>query len=168
MNTELSNTIYLPEYLKKKWQIDKNGVVDLSLLYVGLVVSGKDKTVYVNIVESPHYMFARYVLFGEEYNTVSGFESYDQYALFSHHACTEALFVELVCSIIRNGYQFECNPILVYRHWRRPFPLGRWDVADGFHRLAILAALGFKRIPVCFLSRRENICQRIFKLMFER
>ena len=41
------------------------------------------------------------------------------------------------------------------------------DVADGFHRLAILAALGKTKIRVCKLEYKYNIFLRIFRKLYK-
>lgn len=150
----------LPDYLRDDYECWRYVTVDSDRLFVGLRLCQGDRTQYVPVTETPHYVFARHVLLGDRIRPVSGYADYSHYRSVLPHPCTEEQFTELIESIRRHGYD-ESRPIAVFRSWRRPWPLGRWDVADGFHRLAILTVLGHRRLNVVVLRRRQSIWGRI-------
>lgn len=150
----------LPAFLQSTFQLDRFCTINITYLRVGVkqLVSGKIR--YVSVDETPHYMFVRYILQGTQPTAAQGYRDYTHYISVHPHSCTEEAYRELIASIKDNGYDSENQPILVFRWWRRPWPPGRWDVADGFHRLAVLAALGEQSITVRKLRPRKNIVRR--------
>jgi len=150
----------LPEFLAKTYVDGGKCVVNIDRLYVGLLpVSGRLAS-YVPVYDTPHYSFARHILEGVKWESVNGYRDYVHYASLHAHASTEDVFRELIFSIKRSGYDSTNRPIFVFRSWRRPWPLSRWDVADGFHRLAVLAAMGEEFITVRKLRPRKNVMRR--------
>ncbi len=151
----------LPLFLDKDFIIKENCTLELPVLYVGLlhIVAGLPQ--YVSVFDTPHYFFARHVLFGERIKPISGYLDYAHYAKVNSHAWSENKFVGLISSISESGYKFEQHPIFVFRHWRRPLPIGRWDMDDGFHRLAVLAALGKTEISVRTLRAKNTSMNRL-------
>ena len=156
----------IPKFLAPDLCFDAFDLINISNLYVGLRPITGGRTVYVLVFKAPHYVFARNVLFKEDLYPVSGYQSYRQYSEINQRGCSEKQFVGLIKDITDNGYDWENRPILVFRNWRRFFPLGRWDVADGFHRLAVLAALGEKNIKVGTLRYKHNAVARAKRFMF--
>jgi hypothetical protein len=156
----------IPEFLATEFCFDAFDLINISNLYVGLRPVSGGRVVYVLVYKTPHYVFARNVLFKEDLYSVSGYRSYKQYSEINLRTCSEKQFVGLIKDITDNGYDWKNRPILVFRHWSRLFPLGRWDVADGFHRIAVLAALGEKNIKVGTLRYKYNAGARVKRRLF--
>lgn len=150
----------LPAFLADRYEFHDDRVVSMRHLYVGLLPARGRKAIYVSIVSTPHYAFARQILTGETAGPVAGYADYQGYASRHPRTCSARVFEDLIASIKTNGYDAEERPILVFRFWRRPWPPTRWDVADGFHRLAVLAAMGETRVRVATLKPRRSAWQR--------
>jgi hypothetical protein len=133
--------------------------VEISNLYVGLL-SNKHSLDYVNIEKTPHHKLAKSYIFNS-LNKDELKKEYINYLKIQSTSHAIGKFENLINDIKNNGYNFEESPILVWRHWSRPLPLNRLDVADGFHRLAILSALGYSKINVAVIKRKENFLKRI-------
>jgi hypothetical protein len=153
----------LPDFIKEEFKIFDRRKVKLSTLYVGLISIDSGVLQYVPVTQTPHYYFVRQELFGEKIGPVSEYRNYQHYADVNAHACSQDNFKRLIHSIRLDKYNYEQWPILVFRYWRRPLPLFRWDVADGFHRLAVLAALGYKYIEVTTLRPKYCVVNRVFR-----
>ena len=153
--------IMIPEFLARRFIIDGLRVVDVDRLYVGLLPLAGSAINYVSIYDTPHFLFVRHILHGAPVQPISEYVDYSHYITVHSHPCTEQHFRELITSIVRNGYDKTNKPIMVFRSWRRLWSPTRWDVADGFHRLAILAAMGERSIQVVTLQQRKNIFQRV-------
>lgn len=153
-------TEIIPAFLAGTFRCHDYRVVDMKCLYVGVKPLTGGEAIYGPVTATPHYMFVRHVLTGDHVRPVHGYDSYSQYISLHPHPGTEDRFIELIESFRANGYDFENRPILVFRSWRRPWPINRWDVADGFHRLAILAAMGERHIQVAILKQKNNIFHR--------
>lgn len=150
----------LPEFLKVDFIFYRYEKINVKNLYASLIKkSGNVK--FCTIYETPHYIFVRHFLYGENTYVISDYDSYQDYESTNIKACNEHEFIQLIKSIEINGYDWENNPILVHRNWKRLVPLGRWDIADGFHRLAILTALGENDIMVGTLRYKNNILKRL-------
>lgn len=156
----------IPKFLAPDLCFNAFELINISNLYVGLRPVSGGRVFYVLVFKTPHYVFARNVLLKENIYPVSGYRSYRQYSEINPRTCSEKQFVGLIKDITENGYDWKNRPILVFRHWRRLFPLGRWDVADGFHRLAVLAALGEKKIKVGTLRYKYNAGARVKRCLF--
>jgi hypothetical protein len=156
----------IPKFLAPDLCFDAFYLINIANLYVGLRQVSGGRVVYVLVYKTPHYVFARNVLFKENLYPVSGYQSYKQYSEINPTACSGKQFVDLIRDVTDNGYDWKNRPILVYRHWSRLFPLGRWDVADGFHRLAVLAAIGEKNIIVGTLRYKYNAGARLKRSLF--
>ena len=133
--------------------------VEICNLYVGLL-SNKNIVNYVKIKNTPHYKYAQSYIFDTSDKNEHK-KNYINYLKIQSAEHTIEKFEDLINNMKENGYNSERSPILVWRHWSRPLPLKRLDVADGFHRLAILSALGYSNISVAILIRKENIFKRI-------
>lgn len=155
--------IDLAPSLARAFSVDRYLLADIDHLFVCLWLREDDRKAYVPIGETPHYAFVRQVLLGESIWPARGYDSYSQYIRLHPHPCTEERFIELIESFRTSGYDAEARPILVFRSWRRPYPLTRWTVADGFHRLAILAAMGERCIPVATLKPKKDILSRFLE-----
>lgn len=150
----------IPEYLEKDFRIYDHRIVDINSLNVGLhLMSGQVK--YVSVIDTPHYMFVRNILKGDGVQIVHGYKNYAQYISLYSPSASINRFIKLIESIQVNGYDSKNKPILVFRNWRRPWPINRWDVADGYHRLAVLAALGERFIKVGTLQYKKNMAERL-------
>ncbi len=157
------NKIELPSFLENTYHFKDYRVVDIYCLYVGLLSVNSDKTKYVSIFETPHFMFANYIIHGTLVKAVHGYKDYLHYRSIHQQSHTEEGFKQLIENIMTVGYDYEKKPILVFRYWKRLLPIGRWDVADGFHRLAVLAALGKQKIRVATIVNNINILHRALK-----
>jgi hypothetical protein len=153
----------IPEFLMSEFCFDDFDLVDIINLYVGLVSVSGDCVVYVPVYNTPHYVFVRNVIYNEDICPAAGYQNYKHYLKTNPSACSERQFMRLIKDITDNGYDWKNRPILVFRNWRRYFPRGRRDVADGFHRLAVLAALGENKIKVGVLRYQHNVLSRMKK-----
>ncbi|MDC0006033.1 ParB/Srx family N-terminal domain-containing protein [Gammaproteobacteria bacterium] len=135
----------------------------LKKLYVGLRAKNSDVINYVSVRDTPHFFFVKNFLEGTPISSVHGYEDYSQYLAAYWHPLDEDSFKNLIISIRENGYDADTKPILVVRSIRTPLPLGRYQVLDGFHRLAILAALGHHTVKVFRMrKKRRSMIKRFF------
>lgn len=116
---------------------------------------------YINVKCTPHYIFVRNVLYGEAIVPINDYKDYKDYIKNHWHPCDEKKFIDLIYEIKEKGYECDKSPILVYRSIRRLWPLDRYDVVDGFHRLAILEAIGLRNIKVLRVKQRKNFYYRL-------
>lgn len=151
----------MPAFLADRFQFRDYRLVPMRRLYIGLLPPTGGRAVYVPVTETPHYAFALKILTGRVIPPVGGYQDYEHYTSLNPKACTAGAFGELIESIKTNGYDSTGRPILVFRIWRRPWPPVRWDVADGFHRLAVLAAIGEETVLVGTLRARSSLCRRV-------
>ena len=151
----------IPSFLERTFRVHDRRIVDIDRLYVGVRPPEGGAARYQPVNATPHYKFARHVLTGAPVESACGYDSYAQYASLHIHQGTEEQFVQLIEGVRTNGYDVENKPILVYRLWRRPWPPTRWDVADGFHRAAVLAALGQQRVTVVTLRQKKRLHRRL-------
>ena len=157
---DVNNNLNLPVFISAHHSPGKYINVNIRMLYVGLVQASNKKIKYVPIQKTPHYLFAKSVLTGKPIQPVSDYDSYSRYLIHNPHTCSENDFIKLINEMHLMGYDWQSHPILVFRHWRRPLPFGRWDVADGFHRLAVLSALGETYFPVFSLQYKYSLWRR--------
>ena len=156
--------ISLPSFINKFFYSFKLKRVKIENLFVGLNNSKTRKTEYINIKNTPHYFFALKYIESRNIPPLNDFIIYQDYIDSNpEDPRSKVKFLSLIDSIMKNGYNFEESPILVFYSFKRPFPFQRWDVADGFHRLAILAALGNENIKVLILKRRQSVFMRLKK-----
>lgn len=154
-----------PDFLREL-VVHEHRLVCIDQLYVGLISLDGSHIYYVPIIETPHYVFARHILKEEPMRCAHKYQSYSHYRAIHPQKHSVDVFKHLMITIKDKGYEWKVSPIFVFRHWRRPFPVDRWDVADGFHRLAILAALGEKKIQVTILRRKQNLLTRLKSRVF--
>lgn len=132
--------------------------VEISNLFVGLL-SKNNSIDYVRIKNTPHHKFAQSYIFDSS-NKEELKNEYINYLNIQPTEHSVEKFESLIDNIKINGYDFKTTPILVWRHWTRPLPLKRYDVADGFHRLAVLSALGYLNICVTMIEKKDNVYKR--------
>ncbi|MDB2389803.1 ParB/RepB/Spo0J family partition protein [Alphaproteobacteria bacterium] len=137
-------------------------VVKLENIYIGYAYPN-NTTQYKSIFSTPHFKLAKYLCNPNEEDLNLLKQDYKQYHSNSDESEKLKKFMNLIFEIQSNGYNWKDTPILVLRNWRRPLPLNRYDVADGFHRLAILAALGYEDIKVARLHYKMSILKRFAK-----
>jgi len=159
--------ITIPIFLKKDFIFSHFKVVNIDRIYVGLINSNLGKIKYINIKKTPHYYFVCDYLGIKNKHEESVISYCDYIKSNPLDPRSKQKFIELINSININGYNFKESPILVFKTFKRPFPFGRFDVADGFHRLSILAALGYENINVAVLKRKQSIFTRLKKKMNE-
>ncbi len=153
----------IPLFLTENFDFDEFDTVEISRLYVGLLPSSGGKAEYYSIRQTPHYVYARHILNKKKITHTNGYESYEQYVSANHPSKSVDRFSKLCMEIVSNGYDWRNRPIFVFRNYSRPFPFDRWDVADGFHRLAILAALGEERLIVAKLRSKYTVVERFIR-----
>lgn len=168
MNSTPLPYLDLPPSVERIFAMDGFRSVDIGHLFVCLWLPQGNRKAYVPIVGTPHYAFVRQVLTGQAAWPARGYDSYAQYIRLHPHPCTEERFMQLIDSFKENGYDAQTRPILVFRSWRRPWPLARWDVADGFHRLAVLAAMGERCVQVATLQQKGNVLTRFAGRLIRR
>jgi len=151
----------LPNFLSDKFKIESLKLVNIDCLYVGLLGRNTNRIRYVSIKKTPHYYFVKNFIDDENMSYDSERLSYGDYSEINSDACSVDDFIKLIENIMSNGYIYKESPICVFKHWSRPLPVWRLDVADGFHRLAVLAALGETKIMVCKLKYKNNIISRL-------
>jgi len=117
---------------------------------------------YLPVVETPHYIYVLHEQFGAPLRHMHGYKDYSQYLSIHPQSHSEEQFRQLIKDIRTNGYDWKNQPILVFRHWSRPLHMNRWDVADGFHRLAILTALGESSVIVGTLKAKKSMFKRVW------
>jgi len=155
--------IIIPTFLKKYFIFSHFKVVNIDRLYVCLINSNLGNIKYVNIKKTPHYYFVCEYLGiknKHEENTINYNDYINSNPLDPR---SKEKFIQLIDSINKNGYNFKELPILVFKTIKRPLPYGRYDVADGFHRLSILTALDSKNVNVAVIKRRQSIFMRLKK-----
>ena len=106
---------------------------------------------YVNVTDTPHYRNVINFESGGTKNT----EEYENYRKKYIKDSNSDSFYSLYTNIKNIGYD-ERNKVLIYRNLKIFKYLFRWFVADGFHRLSILYALGFYEIETVLLSRKKR------------
>ena len=155
--------IGIPPFLETNFIFSHFKIVSVDKVYVGLINSNLEKIKYVNVKKSPHYYFVCEYLGIKSSYKQSTINYFDYIKSNTRDLKSEIKFIQLIESIKKNGYNYKENPILVYRTIKKPFPLGRFFTADGFHRLSILAALGHKNINVGVLKRKQSFISRLKK-----
>ncbi len=153
--------MYLPPFLSDLYVFKCYKLVSINQFYVGLYDIEGRVVKYVPVIETPHYMFVKSIITNSNEQSIYDFRDYEHYRTICPSACSVKKFIELIESIKSNGYDSDNKPILVFRTLRRPYPLVRWDVADGFHRLAILAALGESSIRVATLRTKKPMINKV-------
>ena len=150
----------LPKFVNNEFKFNCFSIVKIENIYVGLKPIYISKPIYTSIYKTPHYAFAKQIISGQKVDQQTGYSDYKHYSQINKTSCSEEKYCDLIDSFLKTGYDWQQNPILVFKNWRRPVPFNRWDVADGFHRLAILAALDFQIINVGLLKYKFNYTHR--------
>jgi len=158
-----NNILNIPNFLKQNFYFSHFKVLNIDRLYVGLIDSNITSIKYINIKKTPHYYFVCEYL-GIKIKHKENIIDYNDYIIANPlDLRSKSKFIELINSINKNGYNFNNSPILVFNTIKRPFPFGRYDVADGFHRLSILAALNIINIEVAVLKQKQSVLMRLKK-----
>ena len=162
-----SKLIMIPDFLKENFYFSHFNIINIDRLYVGVIDLNLGNIKYINIKKTPHYYFVCEYLGIKNKHKESTINYYNYIKSNPLDPRFKQKFIELINSINKNGYDFKKSPILVFNTLKRPFPFGRFDVADGFHRLSILAALDSKKINVAVLKRNQSIFLRLKKLLLD-
>ena len=130
--------MHIPEHMQPLDAIFERRCVNLGKIYTGIKLSD-DKIKYKTLVESPIYRYAKVIA---TYGIANAQEKmlYSKYQQLYPDTSTSKVEA-LVQSIQTNGFNPEYAP-LAFRSLKRLYPLNRYDIADGHHRAAVLAALG--------------------------
>jgi len=158
-----NNTVNIPNFLNENFYFSHFKVLNIDRLYVGLKDSNIGNIKYVNIKKTPHYYFVCEYLGTQNKHKENIIDYNDYIRSTTLDPRSKSKFIELINSINKNGYDFKESPILVFNTLKRPFPFGRFDVADGFHRLSILAALNTINIKVAVVKQNQSIFRRLKK-----
>jgi hypothetical protein len=158
---EESAEVTLPTFLSN-FEFQKFELVKVEKIYVG-ERSRTGKITYVPIKKTPHFRFASALVENQNNKLIEARYIYEEYLKIYKTQHSSECFTKLYQSIQSSGYKWETAPIFVWNNWRRPFPLYRRDVADGFHRLSILAALGQMQIMVARLVHSDSYIERLRK-----
>lgn len=144
----------------------KHIMVKINKLFVGMRIPGGYNR-YVSVYETPLYNYVLSVL-GKHDKKSLAIDDYRKYRAMFWHPTGEEQFKKLIKSILDEGYNAQDYPILVCRSISRIWPIGRWDVIDGFHRLSVLAAIGTKKIEVCTCrnTKRSSLRQILDKGLY--
>lgn len=156
-----SVTVTLPAFLSQ-FEFQKFELVQVEKVYVG-ERSRSGRIEYVPVQKTPHFRFASALIENENKKLMEAIHIYENYLKNQQTNHSSECFIKLYQSIRTSGYKWETSPIFVWNNWRRPLPLYRRDVADGFHRLSILAALGHKQIMVAKLLQGDSYIRRFRK-----
>lgn len=165
--TNKFHEISIPIFLKKAFIFSHFKIVNIDRIYVGLINSNLGKIKYINIKKTPHYYFVCEYLGIKNKHEESVISYCDYIKSNPLDPRSKQKFIELINSINKNGYNFKESPILVFKTFKRPFPFGRFDVADGFHRLSILAALDSDKVKVGVIKRKQSVLMRFKKILNE-
>lgn len=156
--------ILLPNFLQANFEFKNFKTMNINNLYVGLFSSRFNKIVYKSIFYTPHFFYAKKFISRKITPELPEFIEYMSYIRFDKRSCI-GKFDNLIDSIISKGYKYREKPILVFKSIRRPFPINRYYVADGFHRLAILAALNKKNIDIAVLKNKFDLIEKLKKII---
>jgi hypothetical protein len=163
INEKIVNT--LPAFLREQFVRGPILRVKIKRIRVGMKMGPSSNIKYTSIYSTPHYDFINKYL---RYNkSVPYNHDYGYYSIDNADASSPEEFIALADSIISEGYDYDSHPIYVFNNWRRFLPIGRLDVADGFHRLAILAALGKQNVEVCKLKYKQTMYSRFMRISDE-
>ena len=153
--------VFLPSFIRSSFVYVGIESVKVSDLYVGLLSMNEVTAIkYVSIFDTPHFAYACHVLHNQKLSSKFTYLDYLRYKELHSQSHSEAGFNSLIYSMLKGGYDWQTRPVLVFRNWRRLYPFHRRDVADGFHRLAILAAMGEENIKVGLLHHKYSVIER--------
>ena len=150
--------MYIPEHMQPLDALFERRIVDIKNIYAGIKFrSGQIK--YQALCRSPIYRYAK-VIAADGIASVHEKTLYNRYQ--QSYLGTSTKKVEAIVQSIRlNGFNPEYAP-LAFRSLKRVFPLHRYDVADGHHRAAVLAALGQTKIElVIYKVKHKNSLRRL-------
>ena len=150
--------MYIPEHMQPLDALFERRIVDIKNIYTGIKFRG-GQIKYQALCESPIYRYAKVI-------AVDGIADAHEKLLYNRYQQsylgTSTKKVEAIVKSIRlNGFNPEYAP-LAFRSLKRVFPLHRYDVADGHHRAAVLAALGQTNIElVIYQVKHKNSLRRL-------
>ena len=150
--------MYIPEHMQPLDALFERRIVDIKNIYTGIKFKG-GKIKYEALCRSPIYRYAKVI-------AADGIANAHEKALYNRYQQsylgTSTKKVEaIVQSIQSNGFNPEYAP-LAFRSLKRVFPLQRYDIADGHHRAAVLAALGQTEIElVIYRVNHKNSLRRL-------
>lgn len=144
--------VVIPGHLHN-WKASAYERKNIDYLRVGLKVNGVIQ--YIKIFETPHFKLAKQLIENKLNVSVTKYDyiKYIHNAEQNDHSFEQ--YVALLGDIKSSGYNSKLYPILVYSKIFDFVTLNskiRY-VLDGFHRLAILTALGENEITVCKLQK---------------
>lgn len=155
--------IKIPEFLESSFYFTEKSLISIRSLRVGIIDKKTKKTKYVPIFETPHFHFAK-IHITDVYDEKKN-KNYNEYIKLNHPNKSETEFRNLIESIIRNNYDHHKYPILVFKSRRRLSFFPKWKVADGFHRLAVISALGHDKVYVGKLKFKKSFLQKVWEIL---
>ena len=106
----------------------------------------------IDIYNSPHYYFVKNYINKTDKYPIKNILTYEQYYENKWTNRSPEYFKELVDDI-SDYFDYKRDPIIVFKGIRPIKNIGSWVVVDGFHRIAILAALNNKAFKAKALRR---------------
>lgn len=143
------NNFHVPDHLTPFSPKHKRITIEIDSLFVG-VRSDQGVINYVSIDQSPIYLYL-YDKITKKLSSSSHIDRYRNYIRTNTAITREQSLMKVYQSIKDNGFDSYYAP-LVFRSGKRPFPFGRYDVADGHHRLCILKLLGHEKVNAVFFK----------------
>lgn len=141
--------IFIPKYLSK-FKYIKHKILPIDKCLVG--ENFNNKLIYRGIENTIHYrLISDYINNKKNISTTSLYLDYIAKNKQNHKLLE---FYSLADDIIKNGYNYEIYPILVFKNYRniKNIFCSYYCVIDGFHRLSILKALGFTKINIAVMK----------------
>lgn len=142
----------IPEHLRLEDAVFELKQVNIENIYVG--IKGSDQRIrYKHLYKSPIYIYARSIVQDDDVD--SGIKKlFKEYNECYRRTSTQRI-EDLIKSIKLKGFDENYAPI-AFRSFKRILPFKRYDLADGHHRAAVLAALGASNIELLVFQRRRT------------
>lgn len=155
------NEIKLPAWADG-WVIIRRKTFTFDKLMARIWDEKSDTIKIATIYKTPHYKFIKnYIKYGNNFKW-RGSEYFRYANKYLKGEKSVLNFVSLYDSIKNQSYaegKYKGNLCLVYRR----FPIGRYRLFDGIHRLAILAALNFPTIETCIVKTKKHWFLKLIK-----
>ena len=159
-NIENNNGVKIPTWAST-WKFDKITFLPIDRIYIS-IRHQNNNNLRLSIYETPHYQFINeYMRYGNNFKW-SQTEYYKYAKKYINGKKSVSHFLTLFLNIRDQNYlkrDYEKNLCLVYRR----FPIGRYILFDGLHRLAILAALGVSTVKVAIIVPKLHWLIRLIK-----
>ena len=150
--------MHIPEHMKPLDAIFERRIVNIEKIYTGIKITN-DRSKYKALCQSPIYRYAKII-------ATDGIANSQEKMLYKRYqelypGTSTSKIESLMQSIQLNGFNPEYAP-LAFRSLKRVYPLNRYDIADGHHRAAVLAALGETNIELFIYKIKHKESLRRF------